>query len=229
MPPLGLVETLIGQEGGLAPASLNSDIRGIFSAVARKWSNRNLPGALHFLTGNIAHRLPAFEQATCCEAFIDVCSTLKEQWPFKLIAYVLMPDHVHLIVNPKDGRIRELAGTLKSLSARRMIDQAGGPSFLREQPDADGSIHQVWQESFKALPLWSDWLIWQKINYIHNNPVRSGLVRSAADYRCSSFRSFYLGDCKPIEVNKDWWWPDDVRKLATAAAEWSEEMRRERE
>jgi putative transposase len=215
---------------GLPPrGSLNSEypevhIRGIFTAVARKWSNRNLPGALHYLTGNVARRLPIFEQVVCCEAFIDVCTTLREEWPFKLLAYVLMPDHMHLIVNPKDGRIRELAGTLKSLSARRIIDQASGFSFLRERPDADGSIHQVWQESFKALPLWSDWLIWQKINYIHNNPLKSGLVRSAADYHWSSFRSFYFEECEPIKVDKEWWWPDDVQKLARAAGEWSAEM-----
>jgi len=85
--------------------------------MARKWSNRNLPGALHFLSGNINHRLAIFEQVVYCHAFIEVLSNLREQWPFKLVAYVLMPDHVHLIVNPKDGRIRELAGALKSLAA----------------------------------------------------------------------------------------------------------------
>ena len=192
--------------------------------MARKWSNRNLPGALHYLTGNIARRLPVFEQAACCGAFLDVLSELREQWPFKLVAYVLMPDHIHLIANPKDGRIRELAGTLKSLAARKIIEGAVGLSFLREKPDPDGSIHLVWQESFKALPLWSDWMIWQKINYIHNNPIKSGFVRSAADYPWSSFRSFYFGECEPIKVDKDWWWPGDVQKLARAAAEWSAEM-----
>ena len=192
--------------------------------MARKWSNRNLPGALHYLTGNIARRLPVFEQAACCGAFIDILSRLKDEWPFKLVAYVMMPDHIHLIVNPKDGRIRELAGALKSLAARRIIDEVKGLSFLRERPDSDGSIHQVWQESFKALPLWSDWLIWQKINYIHNNPLKAGMVKSAADYRWSSFRSFYSGEWEPIKVDKDWWWPDDVQKLAKAAAEWSAEM-----
>jgi REP element-mobilizing transposase RayT len=135
-----------------------------------------------------------------------------------------MPDHIHLIVNPIDGRIRELTGALKSLAARRIIDEVKGFSFLKEKPDEGGSIHQVWQESFRAHPLWSDWMIWQKINYIHNNPVKAGLVTSAADYRWSSFGSFYLGDCEPIIVDKDWWWPDDVQKLAKAAAEWSVEM-----
>ncbi len=192
--------------------------------MARKWSNRNLSGALHFLTGNIARRLPVFEQEACGHAFIDVCSKLRKEWPFKLVAYVLMPDHIHLIVNPQDGRIRELAGALKSLSARRIIDETRGFSFLREKPEADGSVHQVWQESFKALPLWSDWLIWQKINYIHNNPIKAGLVKSTGEYRWSSFRSFYFGEPEPIQIDKDWWWPDDVQRLAKAAAEWSVEM-----
>jgi putative transposase len=229
VPPFNNVETFAGREGGLAPANVAEFLcPAIYiwylPAVARKWSNRNLPGALHYLTGNIARQLPVFAQTSYCEAFIDTCSTLRSKWPFKLIAYVLMPDHIHLIVNPKDGRIRELAGTLKSLSARRIIDQTSGFSFLRERPDTDGSVHQVWQESFKALPLWSEWLIWQKINYIHNNPLKAGLVRSASDYRWSSFRSFYLGESELIEVDREWWWPDDVRKLATAAAEWSAEM-----
>jgi len=152
---------------------------------------------------------------------------LKVEWPFKLIAYVLMPDHFHLIVNPKDGLIRELAGKLKSLTARRIIDEAKGFSFLKEKPEPDGSVHQVWQESFKAVPLWSPWLIWQKINYIHNNPIKAGLVRSAGDYRWSSFRSFYFGEHEPIEVDKKWWWEGDVQKLAKASAEWSAEMARE--
>jgi putative transposase len=240
LPPLVRPNSFrVGKEGLPPPSLLSIDqqvhlstpnmrISWYLPAVARKWSNRNLPGALHFLTGNTARRLPVFEQAACCYAFIDVLSNLREEWPFKLIAYVLMPDHIHLIVNPKGGRIRELAGALKSLAARRIIDEACGFSFLKETPDPDGSIHQVWQESFKALPLWSNWLIWQKINYIHNNPVKSGLVRSAADYRWSSFRSFYSDEVEPIKVDKEWWWPDDVQDLGRAAAEWSAEIARER-
>ena len=140
-----------------------------------------------------------------------------------------MPDHIHLIVNPEDGRIRDLTAALKSLSARSVIDGSTSFSFLREIPDTDGSIHQVWQESFKAFPLWSEWLIWQKINYIHNNPLKSGLVKSARDYRWSSFSSFFFDESDPIKVDKEWWWPGDVQKLAKAAAEWSAEMKGKKE
>ena len=81
--------------------------------MVRKWSNQNLPGALHFVTGNFLDRIPVFEQESCCQAFIDELGTLMGEWPCKLIAYVLMPDHTHLIVNPRDGRIREFTGKLK--------------------------------------------------------------------------------------------------------------------
>jgi REP element-mobilizing transposase RayT len=99
-----------------------------------------------------------------------------------------MPDHMHLIVNPKDGRIKEFTGKLKSLSAKAIVKAAQGIDF---KMDSEGS-HIVWQDSFKAIPLWSAWMIWQKINYIHANPVKGGLVNSAKDYRWSSFRAFYL-------------------------------------
>jgi REP element-mobilizing transposase RayT len=183
--------------------------------MARKWSNLNLPGALHFVTGNFLDRIPVFTQDPCCQAFIDNLATLLSEWPCKLIAYVLMPDHTHLIVNPKDGRIKEFTGKLKSLSARAIVQASRGISFKQ---DSEGSF-QVWQESFKAIPLWSAWMIWQKINYIHANPVKAGLVASAKDYRWSSFRSLYSGSDEPLKVDQDWWWAEDSEKLSKAMKE----------
>jgi REP-associated tyrosine transposase len=185
-------------------------------SMARKWSNLNLPGALHFVSGNFLQRQPIFKQDGCCQAFIDNCKTLLQEWPCKLIAYVLMPDHFHMIVNPRDGRIKEFTGKLKSLSAKAIIQSAQGIKF---KLDSDGESHEVWQESFKAIPLWSTWMIWQKINYIHANPVRAGLVKSAKDYRWSSFRAFHLGSEEPLAVDRDWWWPDDTEKLTKAIKE----------
>ena len=126
-----------------------------------------------------------------------------------------MPDHLHLIVNPKDGRIREFTGKLKSMSARAITKTARGINF---KIDSEGSL-QVWQESFKAIPLWSAWMIWQKINYIHANPVKAGLVSSAKDYRWSSFQAFYSGHEKPLKVDQEWWWSDDSEKLSKAMKE----------
>src|SRR5438105_14678695 len=186
--------------------------------MARKWSNRNLPGALHFVTGAVRDRLPIFQQQAACQAFLEECQRLRNESECKLIAFVVMPDHFHLIVNPRDGKIREWTGALKSLSANRLIEMAPG-RFLKRETDADGCRHQVWQESFKALPLWSDWMIWQKINYIHANPLRAGIAKSAKDYPWSSFRSFYSQGEPSLEVDHEWWWSDDAEKLALAVKE----------
>jgi REP element-mobilizing transposase RayT len=123
--------------------------------MARKWSNLNLPGALHYVTGNVVNRIPIFKQDRCCLKFLNILKELLQQWPCKLITYVVMPDHFHLIVNPRDGNIQGFCGALKSLTAKGVVELTGDKRFLLEKPDKDGSIHQVWQESFKAFPLWS--------------------------------------------------------------------------
>ena len=130
----------------------------------------------------------------------------------KLICFVVMPDHFHLIVNPRDGDIQTWIGELKSLSAKRLVEINSTGLFTT----SDGA-NQVWQESFKSLALWSGWMIWQKINYIHSNPLRAGLVSSSADYRWSSFKSFYGHECEDLlSVDHEWWYEDDPKKLEEA-------------
>ena len=182
--------------------------------MAKKWSNLNLAGALHFVTGNFINRLPVFVESACCQAFIKELKTINEQWPSKMIAYVLMPDHFHLISNPKDGRIIEFMRDFRSQAAKAIIQATKHFKF----PKTDEG-HQVWQESFKGMPLWSARMIWQKINYIHNNPIKAGLVKSAKDYYWSSFRSFYSQGDEPLAIDRDWWWPDDAEKLSKAVKE----------
>ena len=203
-----------GWEGSLAPARLQHRIP---SPMARKWSNLNIPGALHFVTGNVRDRIPIFRQERHCQEFFKVCGELRHDWPAKLIAYVLMPDHFHMIANPRDGDIKGFAGTLKSKLAREIIELTGN-QFLLKEPSNKGSHYQVWQESFKAVPLWSGWMIWQKINYVHANPVKAGLA-SAKDYKWSSFRAFYSESEEPLAVDHDWWWPEDSEKLSKAMKE----------
>jgi REP element-mobilizing transposase RayT len=76
----------------------------------------------------VRDRIPIFKRDDCCQEFLKVFRDLLHEWPAKLIAYVLMPDHVHLIVNPKDGRIQEFTGKLKGLSANRIVEVTGETS-----------------------------------------------------------------------------------------------------
>ena len=57
--------------------------------MARKWSNLNLPGALHYVTGNFLDRIPVFTDPACCKVFLDELKELNRKWPSELSTYVL--------------------------------------------------------------------------------------------------------------------------------------------
>ena len=186
--------------------------------MAKKWSNKNLPGALHFVTGNVLNRKAIFRRDLACTAFLKELQYLRTEHQCKVIAFVVMPDHGHCILNPQNGNIQQATGILKSLSAKRIVEISPAGAFW------NGKENQVWQESFKSLPLWSGWMIRQKINYIHSNPIRADLVGSTEDYRWSSFHAFYRNETDPLlQVDKEWLWPDDMEKLTKAMAEWDRE------
>ena len=182
--------------------------------MAKKLTNENLPGVLHYVTGNVDKRRQIFRSKVNCIAFLKELQALRIRREALLICFVVMLDHFHLIVNPRDGDIQTWIRELKSFTAKRIVGINTPDLFIK--PDGE---NQVWQESFRTLRLWSSWMIWQKINYIHNNPVRAGLVNSARDYRWSSFRSFYrLESEELLSVDHEWWYEDDPEKLKRALA-----------
>lgn len=188
--------------------------------MAKKWTNKNLPGALHFVTGNVVDRKQIFNKEQICRAFLEELQNLRQEGACKLIAFVLMLEHFHMILNPRSGDIQSTTGILKSISAQKIVKLSPNGLFFK-----DGE-NQVWQESFKALPLWSRWMIDQKINYIHGNPVKANLCDSAEDYRWTGFRSFYRDECDPLlAIDKTWWWDDDDEKLVKSLNQWEHEKK----
>jgi REP element-mobilizing transposase RayT len=182
--------------------------------MAKKWTNNNLAGALHFVTGNVLDRRPIFKRPENCIALLEELQSLRANYGCKLIAFVIMLEHVHLILNPRDGDIQSATGILKGLSAKRIVQLAAEGTY------SNGKENQVWQESFKSLALWSGWMISQKLNYVHSNPVRAGLCDSAKEYRRSSFGTIYADETDLLlAVDRDWWWPGDLEKLAVTLGE----------
>lgn len=185
--------------------------------MAKKWSNDNLPGVLHFVTGNVLDRKKIFLDSDNCVLFLRELQRLRAEDNCKLIAFVIMPEHFHLVANPKGGDIRTAMGSLKERTAKAIVQRSPDGSFSR------GSFNQVWQESFKALPLWSRWMIDQKINYIHANPSKANLCATTEDYRWSSFHDTYR-DNKDLllKVDKSWWWDGEEALREESARAWEQ-------
>ena len=160
---------------------------------APKFSDR-----LHFVTARTNHGVRLFRNPTLCKLLLESLGDARRRAPFGLHAYVFMPDHVHLVVQPPDGRISDLMRRIKALSARRILavlKQRKRPGLLerlrRSSKGKKGHTYQVWQQGFHTVELWRELFIKKKIDYLHANPLRAGLVKSAKEYPWSSFRAFH--------------------------------------
>ncbi len=156
------------------------------------------------------NRLPVFKtdqmKAVLCRA-IDEART---KAGFLLFAYVIMIDHLHLLTSCPTAT-SDVLRVLKGLTARRVIDCLKENNYLAslsklEHQERDRNYrYSLWQTEKNVLPIFSEGMFMEKVNYIHQNPVRAGLVERATDYRWSSariWRGCPLED-EPLLVDKD--------------------------
>jgi putative transposase len=177
--------------------------------------NSHEENIFHYLTFVTFRRLPIFKNETICRIFIEALKTTREKHPFKLIGYVVMPDHVHLIVNPRGCNIEVVGKELKGASARRIIcwlkENEYYSSLEKLKLTASkkrGHTFCVWQRRVLSVDLWSHKFILQKLSYVHLNPVRAGLCDHPAKWKWSSYNS-YLPKSEaaiPIDPDKQGYW-----------------------
>ncbi len=171
----------------------------------------------HYLTFVTFDRIPIFKSQEICQFFINALSDIRERHPFKLIAYVIMLDHVHLIVNPFGCNIALVGKELKGKSARLIIDwlkqndhSLSLAKLRRSNPGKRNHSYSVWQKGVQSVDLWSHKFILQKMNYVHLNPVRAGFCDHPAKWKWSSYHAYLkkpLYDI-PIEPERNGYWSE---------------------
>ena len=179
---------------------------------------------VHYVTGVTYARIPIFRGDEICSLFIESLSETRAKDPFKLIGYVLMPDHFHLLANPLELNISTVVGKLKGRSAARIL------KYFRERneskvlnrlklprPLASGQTHAVWLRDFSSIDLWSHRFIRQKLQYIHMNPVRAGLCDHPAKWRWSSYRAYLTHESTAVPLEIDWRWLWTAEEFAKSA------------
>jgi len=156
----------------------------------------NEPGHAHSLTFLCFSRRPFLSKDRSRRWLVEAIDRAREKHAFDLWAYVVMPEHVHLLIWPRKpvystSRILtsiKLPVSIKALSYLRQT----APHFLSQMEDRqpDGSVHhRFWQRGGGYdRNLTEPGTIWAEIAYIHANPVRRGLCESATDWIWSSAR-----------------------------------------
>jgi REP element-mobilizing transposase RayT len=194
-----------------------------YQKLMRLFKSRE-PNLVHYVTGVTYQRVPVFANEHCCELFIEALSKTRLTDPFKLIGYVIMPDHFHLLANPLNMDITSLAGRLKGRVASRILKWLRTGNKTRSlaklalrKPLASGQTHAVWLQDFSAIDIWSHKFIRQKLNYIHMNPVRAGLCDHPAKWRWSSYHAYFPHEAGAVPIEVDWRWLWSAEELAAAA------------
>ena len=141
---------------------------------------------IHFLTFSCYHRHPKFTNATARDTFVSALERVRENYGLCIYGYVVMPEHVHLLVSePERSTLAQAIKSLKQGVARRLALRAAD-SF--------------WQARYYDFNVWSEKKFVEKLRYIHRNPVKRGLVARPEDWPWSSFRHYAMGESGVAEI-----------------------------
>jgi len=150
----------------------------------------------HFLTCTILHWIPIFTRTQTTDIIFDSLKYLQQTDNFKLYAYVILENHLHLIASSDDiGKsmrkfksytAKEILKLLQKNNVKTILDQL---AFYKKAHKKETS-YQLWQEGIQPKLIVNEKMMIDRINYIHNNPVKRGYIEDAKYWRYSSARDY---------------------------------------
>ncbi len=145
---------------------------------------------LHFVTFSCYRRRPFLNWPARRELFERALEDARRRYRFFVTGYVVMPEHVHLLVSePEHGLLATGIQAMKQSVARRLALRAPEP---------------FWQARYYDFNVWSEHKRIEKLNYMHRTPVKRGLVSRPEDWAWSSFRHYATGYEGIVEIESEW-------------------------
>ena len=143
-------------------------------------------GHFHFVTFSCRERKPYLATTIARNLFVRALEVMRVRYGFVVSGYVVMPEHVHLLVS--EPREAVLATALQALKLSVSVQSSQRPFWQKRYYDFNVFTAEKW---------------WEKLNYIHENPVRRGLVRSASEWTWSSARHYRTGEVGEVEIESE--------------------------
>jgi REP-associated tyrosine transposase len=176
-------------------------------------------GALHFITWSCEDRQPLLNSSGNRDLLLRVLEQMRNRYRFALVGFVVMPEHVHLLISePLIGNTSSAICAVKIGFTRRILSR--NPHLWQHRreaghPRSDGGQH-FWMKRYYDFNVYSESKISETLHYMHQNPVARGLVEHPEDWEWSSFRSYASGDNGIVKLN-DWsWWEERIRSLGVS-------------
>jgi putative transposase len=161
---------------------------------------------LHFITCSCYHRLPNLRTARSRDRFLSVLEQTRKRYRFVVVGYVVMPEHVHLLLSePEIGTPSTVMQVLKQRSARALLPKRKMGDPRQSKLFGETPVRAAfWQTRFYDFNVRTEKKRVEKLRYMHQNPVKRGLVSTPEDWRWSSYRFYFLGEVGPVRVNEGW-------------------------
>jgi REP-associated tyrosine transposase len=162
----------------------------------------------YYLTSVTKDRLPVFRfdglKSIACTAINEA----RTSGQFLILAYVIMPDHLH-VISDGEKKAAVVLRFINGIVSRRIIDylkiqhHQDSLEKLRRASNSRGHEYSLWDHHPNVRLLTSERMLMQRVQYTHQNPVRLGLVDKAEDYLYSSFRIWNRSplEHEPLTVN----------------------------
>ena len=175
-----------------------------------RWRNFYPDNHIHFFTATILGRVPLFREHSICRAVLKVWDGYRSRMGFKILGYVLMLDHFHLMTHFESGTAyASFHRNSNRLIARRVIGRLRshqrGTEWLSvfSQSVSGRATLRIWAGRPHSLAIRKRSIAEQKLQYIHMNPVRRGLADDPCDWIWSSARNYLRDDHRILRVDVD--------------------------
>jgi putative transposase len=162
-------------------------------------------GYLHFVTFSCYRRLPMLGTARRRNLLLRTLEQVRRRCGFVVVGYVAMPEHLHLLISePERGNPGTVVQVLKQRFARAVLREVRRNKILEQGSlwtDSGGEAH-VWQARFYDFVVYTKKKREEKLHYMHQNPVRRGLVLTPEQWPWSSARDYLRDEAGPVLVNE---------------------------
>jgi len=158
-------------------------------ALQRFYGRRDL----HFVTFSCYRRRPYLGTARARNRFVQILDEVRLRHGFALLGYVVMPEHVHLLIGePEKGNPSKVLQVLKQKVSRSLRGKRNTAAGQLPLPFAceRGEAPAFWQRRFYDFNVWSAKKVLEKLEYMHENPVKRKLVAHAKDWPWSSWSHY---------------------------------------
>jgi putative transposase len=151
-------------------------------------------GQSHFLTFSCYHRLPHLERMHMQDGFLLALEQTRRRFGIRVYGYVVMPEHVHLLLSEPDRGI---------LSKAVQLLKTAVSNGARKQGERTAGAEPFWQARYFDHNVRNNEGFVTQLRYIHRNPVKRGLCARPEDWPWSSFRAWALGETRIVEVETE--------------------------